>query len=106
MRMSNSVFSFTISETNGDITAVSLMLRVTEEPRGPVEKIIVIEMHLQLLHPKAMSLGEFLICTRFGTSKRGEGWVGCAHVGAVALQMKSRRLSEVGDLGPPFLVFI
>ena len=73
MRMSNSVFSFTISETNGDITAVSRMLRVTEEPRGPVEKIIVIEMHLQLPRPKAVSLGEFLICAHFGTSKKGWG---------------------------------
>lgn len=89
MRMSYSVFSFTISETNGDIIAVSRMLRVTEEPRGPVEKIIVIEMHLQLPCPKAMSLGEFLIYTRFGTSKRGWGWVGYARAGAVAVQMKS-----------------
>ena len=89
MRMSNSVFSFTISETNGDVTAVSRMLRVTEEPREPVEKIIVIEMHLQLPRPKAVSLGEFLICARFGTSKKGWGWVGCARAGAVAVQMKS-----------------
>lgn len=40
---------------NGSITAVNHMLRVTEEPRVPVEKIIVIEMHMQLPHPKILA---------------------------------------------------
>ena len=69
----------------GDITAVNHMLGVTEEPRGPVEKIIVIEMHLQLPHPKVMCLGEFLIRICFGTSKRSL----CVCVCSVALQIKS-----------------
>ena len=43
---------------NGNITTVNHMLRVTEEPSVPVEKIIVIEVHIQLPHPRVIGLKE------------------------------------------------
>lgn len=45
-----------IAKANGDITAVSHMPRVTEDPSVPVEKIIVIEVHTKLLRHKGSVL--------------------------------------------------
>ena len=88
MRMSNSVFSFTISETNGDITAVSRMLRVTGAQRTCGEN------HSNRNAPtiatsKGCVLGGIFNMCSLWDFQEGVGWVGCARVGAMAVQMKS-----------------